>query len=246
MPLLSNQTPTPGNGVRFRDVVLRRGAATVFDGLTLNLAERRIGLIGDNGSGKSSLLRLGNGLLLPDSGSVTLYGLETRPERARLPAVAGFLFQIAEHQILFPTVGEEIAFGMREAGIQPDTAMQRVRTILCEYGWTGWEDRPVQQLSDGQKQRLCILAVLAMQPKILLLDEPFASLDWPTRQRLGAELMELPQQIVMASHDFELFEHFDRIVWLENGRIAGDGRPHDVIARYKEASAPVTIREAAQ
>ena len=237
MSTRSPQPSAPKAGVRFEQVGLRRGAIVVFDGLDAELTERRIGLIGDNGSGKSSLLRLINGLLLPDAGAVQTCGRDTRNNRATLPGLAGFLFQNAEHQILFPTVGEEICFGMREAGTPADVAATRMRALLADHGWAGWEARPVQQLSDGQKQRLCILAVLAMEPQILLLDEPFASLDWPSRRRFSSELMALPQQIIMASHDFELFTDFDRVIWLDKGRIAGDGAPGEIVGRYKRTNA---------
>jgi biotin transport system ATP-binding protein len=225
-------------GVCIEQVSLRRGSRTVFDGLNLRLTERRIGLIGDNGSGKSSLLRLINGLLLPDAGSVRTFGLDTRANRAELPGKAGFLFQNAEHQILFPTIGEELIFGLRENGMTDAAANARMHAVLAAHGWDDWAMRPVQELSDGQKQRLCIMAVLAMEPAILLLDEPFASLDLPSRRRLSVEIAQLPQQVVMASHDFDLFDGFDRIVWLDRGRIVGDGPPLEVIGRYRDAAMP--------
>lgn len=224
---------TPDKGVRFEAVALRRGASMLFAGLTLELTEARIGLIGDNGSGKSSFLRLINGLLLPDAGQVLVCGLESRSNRKLLPGKAGFLFQNPDHQILFPTVAEEICFGLREGGLAPPAAEARMRRILADHHCADWEHRPVHELSDGQKQRLCLLAVIAMEPEILLLDEPFSSLDYPTRRYMAAELMRMPQQIIMASHDFELLAGFDRILWLDNGEIAGDGEPGPILSRYK-------------
>jgi len=220
-------------GVRFVDVTLRRGGGLLFDRLTLDLGEARIGLIGDNGSGKSSFLRLINGLLFADSGDVRVCGLETRKERKALPGKAGFLFQNAEHQILFPTVAEEICFGLCETGLSREAATARMRSLLDAHDCLDWEYRPVQELSEGQKQRLCLLSVIAMKPEILLLDEPFASLDYPTRRRMSVELLRMPQQIILASHDFDLLADFDRILWLDHGKVVGDGRPGDILARYK-------------
>lgn len=221
--------------VAFENVGLRRGETCVFAGLDLRLVERRIGLIGSNGAGKSSMLRLINGLLLPDAGKVTVCGLDTRKHRRSLPALAGFLFQNPEHQILFPTVGEEIAFGLREAGFDPHAAAARTNRILEAWNWADWGPRPVQDLSDGQKQRLCIIAVLALEPALLLLDEPFASLDLPSRTMIAREMMASPQQIVMASHDLSWFDPFDRVIWLEKGRVAADGPPAQVIAAYRRS-----------
>ncbi|MCC2095254.1 MAG: ABC transporter ATP-binding protein [Hyphomicrobiales bacterium] len=233
-----NQSPSsqsPNSGVYFAGVSLRRGGTNVFDGLTLELNEARIGIIGNNGSGKSSLLRLVNGLLLPDAGAVSVCGRDTKVHRKELPGLAGFLFQNAEHQILFPTAGEEIVFGLREAGMDARLAERKAADILSANGCSDWRHRPVQELSDGQKQRLCIFAVMALQPRILLLDEPFASLDLPTRRTIAEQILSSPQQVIMASHDFDLLARFDRIVWLDHGRVAADGSARDVLARYKSS-----------
>ena len=217
----------------FEAVSLARGGRAVFDGLSLSLAERRIGLIGNNGSGKSTLLRLAAGLLLPDKGRVLVQGRETREHRRDLPGEIGFLFQNPDHQILFPTVGEEVAFGLIEQGLSIAEANARAAALLAEHGCAGWEKRAVHELSDGQKQLVCLIAVIASEPSILLLDEPFSSLDLPTRIDMGARLNALPQRVVMASHDPELLAGFDRVVWLENGRVREDGPAGRVLAAYE-------------
>jgi biotin transport system ATP-binding protein len=216
-----------------RDVHLVRGARTVFAGLSLGLSGQRIGLVGANGSGKSTLLRLAAGLLMPDSGEVHVLGLDTRQNRRELPGRVGFLFQNPDHQILFPTVGEEVSFGMIEAGMPTPQAKARARELLAEHGCAGWEDRATHALSDGQKQLVCLVAVLASEPSLLLLDEPFSHLDLPTRLDLSARLARLPQRMVMISHDFDLLEMCDRLVWLEDGRVRGDGAPDDVLRDYR-------------
>lgn len=231
-------TPVDGSPVAFTDVSLSRGNGKLFSELSLQLGEHRIGLVGNNGSGKSSLLRLINGLILPDAGAVNLYGKNTRIDRQTLPDIAGFLFQNPDHQIMFPTVVEEIAFGLRERGKNAKDATRLATALLESYGHGDWADRPVHQLSDGQKQLVCILAVTITNPQILLLDEPFSSLDLPTRFDLMSRLESLPQQIVMASHDLDLLAGFDRIVWLDNGMIRADGTPAHVIARYRETFLP--------
>ncbi len=224
-----------GPVIAFANVSLSRGGAAVFTGLSLQLSEKRIGLIGNNGSGKSSLLRLVNGLLLPDSGKIALFGLDTRDHRKALPGLAGFLFQNPDHQIVFPTIAEEIAFGLREKGQNAKQARDAAMALLAEHGHADWAGRPIHELSDGQKQLVCILAVTVTSPRLLLLDEPFSSLDLPTRHDLMNRLNTLPQHILMASHDLELLADFDRIIWLEGGTIFADGPPAQVLRAYREA-----------
>ena len=218
------QPPARAPQIVFDRVTLARGGARLFD----------IGLIGANGSGKSSLLRLVNGLLTPDSGRVLTCGHETREARALLPAIAGFLFQNPDHQILFTAVGEDIEFGLRENGLDAKAAAQRARDILRQHGWEGWDTRPVHELSEGQKQKLCFMAVLALAPQVLLLDEPFASLDLKARREFLRMMFDSGCQIVMASHDLDMLSGFDRIIWLERGQIRGDGAPRDVLAAYRQ------------
>ncbi|MFG1479863.1 ABC transporter ATP-binding protein [Xanthobacter sp. V4C-4] len=225
--------PAPDRGARLVGVEVTRGARVVFSGLDLSLGERRIGLIGDNGSGKSTLLRLLNGLVLPDAGTVEVAGLDTRRHRRQLPAQVGFVFQNVDHQIIFPTVGEEIAFGPLEQGLSRSVATAIAERLLAAHGCSGWGDRAVEELSEGQKQLVCILAALACGPRLLLLDEPFSALDLPTRIALSERLAGLDQQVIMASHDLGLFAGFDRVVWLKAGRVAADGAPDEVIALYE-------------
>lgn len=225
--------PAPDGGARLHAVEVTRGARVVFSGLDLTLAERRIGLVGDNGSGKSTLLRLLNGLILPDAGTVEVVGLDTRRHRRQLPAHVGFVFQNVDHQIIFPTVREEIAFGPLEQGFAKPAALAAAERLLAAHGCGGWGDRAVEELSEGQKQLVCILSALAAGPRLLLLDEPFSALDLPTRIALSERLAGLDQQVIMASHDLGLFAGFDRLVWLHAGRVAADGAPGEVIGLYE-------------
>ncbi|MET4606993.1 biotin transport system ATP-binding protein [Bradyrhizobium sp. JR4.1] len=217
----------------FEQVQLRRADCQVLAIPGLCLAERRIGLIGDNGSGKSTMLRLMNGLLPPTRGRVEVAGLDTVRHRKHLPAKVGFLFQNPDHQLIFPTVVEEVAFGPAERGMPAPQARQQAMALLERHGCAQWAERNVNELSGGQKQLVCILALLATDPSILLMDEPFSSLDLPTRLRMYRRITALPQRVVMASHDFELLAEFDRIIWLDAGHIRLDGRPDEVLPAYR-------------
>ena len=226
--------PSEGGGISLEDVEVRRGTRQVLSIAALKMDEPRIGVIGDNGSGKSTLLRLVNGLLLPNRGRVMTAGLNTALHRKELLPGVGFLFQNPEHQLIFPTVGEEIAFGLTERGLPAAQAREQAIALLKRHGCgADWVDRNVNELSGGQKQLVCILSVLATSPSIVLMDEPFASLDLPTRRHLFRRIMALPQQVVMASHDIELLAEFDRVIWLEAGQVRADGRPADVIPAYR-------------
>jgi biotin transport system ATP-binding protein len=220
-------------GLAFDGVHLSRDGRRLFEDLSLDLRERRIGLVGDNGSGKSTLLRLANGLLQPELGNVIVNGRRTTRARRELHTDIGFVFQNPDHQIIFPTVGEELAFGLTERGEAATQARRAAEELLAKHGCAGWIDRAIHELSEGQKQLVCILAILATEPTILLLDEPFSSLDLPTRLSLSARLARLPQQILMASHDLDLLLDFDRVIWLENGRVKADGAPSQVLQDYQ-------------
>jgi biotin transport system ATP-binding protein len=225
----------PGDrNIVLSSVMLVRQDRPLFGGLSLEITEQRVGLIGDNGAGKSSLLRLLNGLLLPDAGTIVVHGLETKAQRASLPGKVGFIFQNPEHQIVFPTGAEEIAFGLRCTGMNSKQADVAARAFLAEQNCDDWADTSVSELSDGQKQHLCILAILVMTPSLLLLDEPFSSLDLPSRMKFMKMIAALPQQVIMASHDLDVFTNFDRVIWIDGGKIAADGAPAQVIATYRQ------------
>lgn len=227
------QSRAPSVGLTFDRVRFSRGGRRIFDDVSLDLQERRIGLVGDNGSGKSTLLRLANGLLMPERGEVIVNGRRTVEARRDLSADVGFVFQNPDHQIIFPTVGEEVAFCLTERGETASDARRKAADLLSGHGCAGWIDRAIHDLSEGQKQLICILAVLAAEPAILLLDEPFSSLDLPTRLSLSARLSRLPQRIVMACHDLDLLSGFDRVIWLENGQVRADGAPSQVLPDYR-------------
>lgn len=226
--------PMPGaTAIEFSQVSFSREGKLVFPRLTLGIDERRVGIIGDNGSGKSTFARLLNGLLLPDAGHVCIYGHDTAEQTARLSSLVGFLFQNPDHQILFPTVLEELSFGLMQLGQSQVDAEARARAYLILRDCEDWADRPAQSLSEGEKQRLCLWAVLLMEPKLLVLDETFASLDLRSRLRMMQELEAQQQQLLMITHDLELLQGFDRVLWLHHGELRADGEAQVVIDAYR-------------
>lgn len=222
--------------IELNNVSLTRGGQLVLKDLTLTVREHRVGIIGYNGSGKSSLLRLLCGLLTPDSGDLTVHGLNTREHQKTLFKTAGLIFQNPDHQLIFPTVVEELCFGLRNLGVSKREAIQRAEAILQRYQRSDWRNRPVASLSEGQKQLLCILSILLMEPAILLFDEPYSALDYPTRHQLAAVIAALPQQAIMVSHEPHSFQGFDRIIWLDQGTVRLDGPPETVLPAYETAA----------
>ena len=209
--------------MELRGISLTRDGTPVFRDLRLSLAEHRIGLIGPNGSGKSSLLRLIKGLLSPDHGRVD----------CALPV--GFVFQNAEHQLLFPTVMEELCFGLLERSVSEHQAKATAMECLHRYGYGHLAHKATHELSDGQKQMICILSVLVDGADVLLFDESLASLDRPTKNTVMQMLNQVPQQVIMATHDLELLHRFDRVIWLDSGQVRMDGAPDQVVAAYISA-----------
>ncbi|WP_323035626.1 ABC transporter ATP-binding protein [Pararhodobacter sp.] len=222
-------------GVQLTDVVFSRDGRPVFDGLSLKLHESRIGLIGRNGAGKSQLLRLIAGLAAPDQGIVRLGDCDPARNRKAAIAAVGILFQNPDHQIIFPTVDEELSFGLGALGHDKATKHDLVQAMLERFGKADWTGRNVQSLSQGQRHLLCLMAVLLMQPGTILLDEPFAGLDLVTALKLNAILDGLAQRLIHVTHDLPSLAQYDRVIWLDQGRVLGDGAPDVVIPAYRAA-----------
>lgn len=224
--------------VRLEGISVARAGRPVLRDLSLCFSERRIGIIGRNGSGKTTLARVIKGLLKPDSGRVCVAGLDPAARTREAAAAVGFLFQNSDHQILCPNVAEEIAFGPIEAGMDKHAARASAERLLDAHGVADWADRPVAELSEGQRRLVCLLAVLVLEPKVLILDEPHNGLDIPTRHGLTRFLAGLPQQILTISHDVETLRDADRLIWLDAGGVRADGPPASVVPRFLEAMAP--------
>jgi cobalt/nickel transport system ATP-binding protein len=202
--------------------------------LTVQRGEK-VALLGANGCGKSTMLKLLDGLLFPDSGRYTAFGAEVTEEhledeqfsqgfRSRI----GFVFQNSDAQVFSPTVREEIAFGPLNMGLTRHEAAARVDDTLAMLDLAVLADRAPYQLSGGQKKRVAIASVLVMNPEVLLFDEPTAALDPRTQQWLIELIVELNaagKTIVLATHDLDTLDRLaDRcVVFSEDHRVAAEG-----------------------
>ncbi|MFJ9367484.1 energy-coupling factor ABC transporter ATP-binding protein [Nocardia sp. NPDC101769] len=210
----------------------RFGEREVLCDLDLCLSENRIAVIGSNGSGKSTFARLLNGLQVPTDGRVRVDGLDTRKQGRAVRKLVGFVFQDPDVQIVMPTVAEDLAFGLKHHGVAKSEIPDRVGATLAEYGLTEFRDHPAHLLSGGQKQLLAIAAVLSVGPKYVVFDEPTTLLDLRNTRRISRLLHELPQQLIVVSHDLDLLADFDRVLVFDEGRIVADGPPGECIAHY--------------
>jgi len=205
------------------------GHAPVLSGLGLCLqAGERVGLVGPNGAGKTTLFHTIAGVLPAQAGAVRMQGQPITSGQFR-PEIA-LVFQQAEDQLFCPTLIEDVSFGPRNLGLPETELRARVTRALADCGLTGLEDRPVHQLSGGEKRRACIAGALAMQPDLMLLDEPSAALDMRQRRRLITLLAGMEQAMLIASHDLELvLELCQRVVLIDEGGIRADGPARSVL-----------------
>ncbi|MEO3868319.1 ABC transporter ATP-binding protein [Nonomuraea sp. B12E4] len=223
--------------IEFAGVHVTLGQRDVLRGITVSLPERRIGVVGANGSGKSTLARLVNGLALPTAGSVTVLGLDTRRHAARVRRGVGFLFTDPDAQIVMPTVAEDVAFSLRRRGLAREEVERRVGEVLDRYGLGGHADHPAHHLSGGQKQLLALCSVMVLEPDILVMDEPTTLLDLRHSRQVAALLREMPQQVLVVTHDLPLLADFDRVLVLDEGRIVADAAPAEAIGHYRRLMA---------
>jgi biotin transport system ATP-binding protein len=244
MPDLAPVSGAPVPGIELASASVVLGGRVILDRLSLSLNERRIGVLGRNGSGKTTLLRLIAGLVAPSSGTVRVSGFDPFTDRNGALHSLGILFQNPDHQILFPTVEEELAFGLVQQGLTQTEALAQARLALAAEGRGHWASASVSTLSQGQRHYLCLLSVLLMKPGTILLDEPFAGLDLPTQDRLARRFAALPQRLVTITHDPASLAGADRVLWLEGGRIAADGPPDAVLPAFTAEMAQIGARDA--
>lgn len=202
-------------------------------GVTLSIAPcEKVALIGPNGAGKSTLLLHLNGIL-HGRGEVKVCGLQLNGSKngtlGKVRAAVGLVFQDPDDQLFSPTVFEDVAFGPLHMGKSEDETRQRVARALEAVNMGAYTDRVSHHLSMGEKKRIAIATVLSMDPEILVLDEPSAGLDPRARRGLINLLRELPQTMLVSTHDLRLVQElFPRTVVMDQGLIVADG-PTDAI-----------------
>jgi cobalt/nickel transport system ATP-binding protein len=206
------------------------GGPLVLDQLDFHLhAGDRIGLVAPNGSGKTTLFHIIMGLLTPLSGTIEAFGTVRQRERdfVEVRRRIGLLFQDADDQLFSPTVLEDVAFGPLNLGKSRDDALVLARKTLAFLGLKDFEDRVTYKLSGGEKRLVSLATVLAMEPEVLLLDEPSTGLDATTKDKLVDILNSLELSFVLISHEFDfLSQTAGKIYTMQDGRIRFDQQLH--------------------
>ncbi|MDY6952165.1 MAG: ABC transporter ATP-binding protein [Thermodesulfobacteriota bacterium] len=226
--------------IRLQDISFAySGGTAVFDGLSLSFQKGdRMGLVGPNGSGKTTLFHIIMGLLKPTAGRIEIFGKAVQGEKdfREVRQRIGLLFQDADDQLFSPTVLEDVAFGPLNLGKSQGEAKAIARKTLKALGFAGYEDRLTHKLSGGEKRLVSLATVLAMEPEVLLLDEPTTGLDEATGKRFVEILKGLGLSYILVSHNIDLLmETTTRIASLVNGKLSLDEEsvPHTHMHTHK-------------
>ena len=206
----------------------------VLNDVSLELTEQRIGIVGANGGGKSTLIRLINGLGSPTAGTVTVDGLDVEKNGKEVRRKVGFVFSDAENQIVMPTGEDDIAFSLRRVKMPKADKQQKVQDMLERFNLADHATQSPHFLSGGQKQLLALASVLILEPDVIIADEPTTLLDLRNRIKIKNVFAELPQQLIVVSHDLDFIADFDRVICIDNHSIVADGEPSEVIQTYTD------------
>lgn len=212
----------------------------VFDGLDLTIAEGSfVAVLGHNGCGKSTLAKHFNAILLPQGGSVHVYGMDTTDERLLLEIrrTVGMVFQNPDNQIVSNVVEEDVAFAPENLGVPPGEIRQRVDDALRQVGMYEYRKHAPHLLSGGQKQRIAIAGVIAMRPKCIVLDEPTAMLDPQGRREVLQTILRLNREagitVVLITHHMREAAAAQRVIAMSEGKIIADGTPKEVFTQVE-------------
>ena len=217
------------------------GENTAIDGVTAGIeAGSFVAVLGHNGSGKSTLARHLASLLLPTEGTVYIESYDTKDESHLwdVRQTAGMVFQNPDNQIIANVVEEDVAFGPENLGVPTKEIWRRVEESLSKTGMAAYRHRSPNRLSGGQKQRVAIAGVMAMKPKVIVLDEPTAMLDPMGRKEVIRTIHDLNRQehitVVLITHYMEEVVDADRVMVMDEGKLVLDGTPREVFSHVDE------------
>ena len=202
-----------------------------------------VAILGHNGSGKSTIAKLTNGILFPTEGTVTVDGIPTKEDDSiyEVRRIVGMVFQNPDNQIVSSIVEEDVAFGVENLGISPEECRVRVDEALKTVGMYEYKDHSPSRLSGGQKQRVAVAGIIAMKPKCIVLDEPTAMLDPSGRKEVLQTVTKLNREegitIVLITHYMDEAVQADRVVVVDDGEIKLDGTPREVFADAEQLQA---------
>ena len=223
--------------IDFKDVHFAYPDGTkALNGISFRITHgESVGIVGANGAGKSTLISHMNGYLLPATGTITIGDMQlNRATIKQARKTVGVVFQNPDDQLFMPTVFDDVAFGPLNLGMTKERATERVNEALTTVGCLHLKDKPPHHLSMGQKRAVTIATVIAMQPDILVMDEPAASLDPKSRRQLINLLKEFKHTKVIASHDLDLIlDVCGRCLVISDGKVAADGAAGELLTNEK-------------
>ena len=227
--------------VTYGDTEEDKQEIAAIDHIDINVEKGEfVAILGKNGSGKSSLAKHINGLLMPTEGTVYIKGMDTKDESTLLKVrqSAGIVFQNPDNQIVGTTVEEDTAFGPENLGIASKDIWTRITAALTGVGMIAYKEASPNHLSGGQKQRVAIAGIMAMEPECIVLDEPTAILDPEGRKHVLSLVKALNKEknitILMVTHHMEEVILADRIIVMDQGKIVMDGKPKEIFSRVDE------------
>jgi biotin transport system ATP-binding protein len=223
--------------IELENVSVAFGAKIALDNVNLKLDQKRIGVIGLNGSGKSTFARLLNGLVLATSGEVRVDGVNPTKDAKAARRQTGFIFSNPDVQIIMPTVLEDVSFSLRSSGLSKAEINAKALEVLQRFKISHLADEAAHSLSSGQKQLLAIAAIVVAEPKLIVADEPTALLDLTNSRRVAEVLLdELDQQVVLVTHDLNLAKKCDVLLRFAGAELVEVGEPEPVISSYLAAN----------
>lgn len=225
---------TGNPSVEFDDVCVSFSGREILSDITLALSAPRTAIIGANGSGKSTFVRLLNGLVAPTSGRITINGIDVGRDPRSARRMVSMVFSNPDHQALMPTVQEDVAFSLRGSGMSKAEAEERVEECLRSFGLWHLRAAAIHTLSGGERQLVALAAVSIRKAEVLIADEPTALLDLPNTQRIETILLDsLAPKVLLVTHDLELAQRCDTAVLIHGGRVVETGAPAEVIRSYR-------------
>ncbi|MFT8704447.1 energy-coupling factor ABC transporter ATP-binding protein [Bifidobacterium aquikefiricola] len=212
----------------------RVGERLILDNVSCELSGASIAILGTNGSGKSTFLRLIDGLERRTSGDLQVLGLDPSRKAKELHTKIGFVFTNPDTQIIMPTVAEDVAFSLHGAAMSHEEKEERVKEQLAELHLSQFANQPAHSLSGGQKQMLALAGILIREPHMLLADEPTTMLDLPNAERISHMLLNNRNRpTLIATHDLELASHCELAMHFHNGQIVEIDESGKVIEDYR-------------
>ena len=212
-----------------------------LNGVSISLEEgKKIALVGPNGAGKSTLMLMFNGILRPSAGEILFHGRTLQYDSTSLREIrrkVGMVFQNPDDQIFAPTVYQDVAFGPINLGFAPEKVERYVSYALSYVGLCGYEQRPPHHLSGGEKKRVAIAGILAMEPEAIILDEPTSNLDPASSEEIMEMLDELNlggKTMIISTHDVDLaYRWADELLLMENGQLLHQGEPSSIFTNQE-------------